>query len=356
MDRPEDLAKIGIKPGVVEPWEDGRRADDSAGVNEVWYFDATMDDGTKLIVGFRPKTLEDMGVNRSSPNINIMITTPDGATYDDMWVYSSSEATMAKEQCNVRFGPHSAIGDLNKYDVKVNPVNGVGAELHYECLVKPFRAGGTAYVALGDNDEFYYTDMSIPKSRVTGTVTAGGRTYEVQGLGYHDHQWMNIHAFRAWHHWLWGRLYAGEYTVVIYDFVATEEFGFKRVPILGIMDGTGNVIFDNTKPVKCDIELYMQKETQKPHPKICKYTFEDGGKKVQFNIEWIDEIEVRDIYGTAPEQQRAAFDQMGIQPTYLRYYAQGYLAIAEGDTAIERSGDMIYEFAYFGRPDNRAHL
>lgn len=46
---------------------------------------------------------------------------------------------------------------------------------------------------------------------------------------------MNLSPFQAWHHWLWGRLYAGEYTIVIYDFVASKRFGFERIPILGIL-------------------------------------------------------------------------------------------------------------------------
>ena len=37
MTRPEDYAKLGIKEGMVEPWEDGRRDTPTPGHNEVWY-------------------------------------------------------------------------------------------------------------------------------------------------------------------------------------------------------------------------------------------------------------------------------------------------------------------------------
>lgn len=356
MSRPEDFEKIGIKPRIVEPWEDGRRDDDRPGVNEVWYFDATMEDGTKVVVGFRPKAPDDTQIEKSSPNLNILVTTPDGVPHADMWVYSGEEGTMSKEKCEVHYGPHSAVGNLEEYDVKVVPEHGVGADLHYKALVKPFRPGGTAYVALGDNDEMYYTDMSIPKSIVTGTVTVDGRTYEVTGTGYHDHQWMNINPYMAWHHWVWGRLYAGEYTVVIYDFTASERFGFKRVPILGILDGNGDVIFDNTQPVKCETELYWQEEMQKDFPKSIKYEFEDKGKKILFDLDWIDEIEVRNIYGNAPKEQKEAFDRMGLMPTYMRYYADGKLTIIDSEGTKDVSGKMIYEFAYFGKPDERAGI
>lgn len=357
MTRPEDFQKIGIQPDIVELWEDGRRGDDRAGVNEVWYFDATMEDGTKVVAGFRPKSVEGMAHDGDTPNLNIDIVTPDGKEYRDLIDIPVEQTEIHKDSCFVKFGEHSVVGDLKNYTVKVNPANGVGCDLHYEALVKPFRPGGTAYVALGENDEFYYTDMSIPKNKVTGTVTVDGKTYEVTGFGYHDHQWMNISPMAAYHHWLWGRLYAGEYTLVIYDFIAAERFGFTRIPILGILNGNGDVIFDNTQPVQCEIELYRQPEIQKDFPKKSKYTFNDHGKQVKLDIEWIDEIEVRNMYGKAGEQEKAAYDKAGIMPAYMRYYAKADLTITEeGKQTIHETGDMIYEFAYFGKPDSRAHL
>lgn len=39
MDRKEDYQQMGTKRGIIEPWEDGKRDDDRAGVYEWWYFD-----------------------------------------------------------------------------------------------------------------------------------------------------------------------------------------------------------------------------------------------------------------------------------------------------------------------------
>ncbi|WP_293824716.1 lipocalin-like domain-containing protein [uncultured Brevundimonas sp.] len=363
MTTPADFKTIGIEPGVVHQWEDGRRDTDAAGHNEVWYFDATLDDGTKIVVGFRPKMPGDLASDNGSPNLNVNITSPDGGEYVDMIVVPLADSEISHERCSVKFGPHSIEGDLKTYRVKVAPVNGVGVDLTFQALVEPYRPGGTAYVALGDNDEFYYTDMSIPKNRVTGTVTAGGKTWEVSGHGYHDHQWMNIHAFDAFHHWLWGRFYADQYTVVIYDFVATERFGFANVPIFGILDGAGKVIFDNRGPAERTLETYHDPVTNKEYPKVSRYAFRDGDTTVTFVIEWLELIEFRDVYGATDdrygmsgEANRKAYDAKGIQPTYMRYYAKGDLAITRAGETETVSGDMIYEFNYPGKPDPRAHI
>lgn len=364
MSSPADLERLGLTPGVVKQWEDGRRDTSDPGHNEVWYFDATMGDGTKTVVGFRPM---DAASNDGgdAPNLNVNITTPDGQDFVDMIQVPVEDSSMASDHAEVHFGPHSAVGDLKDYDVHVEPVNGIGVHLHYHALVEPYRAGGTAHVALGDNEEFYYTDFSIPRHEVTGTVTAGGKTWEVKGQGYHDHQWFNVHPFIAWHHWLWGRFYTENYTVVIYDFVTSEKFGFTRVPIFGVMDKSGQVVFDNKGDAEVEVETYHDEQTNKDYPKTSRYSFEVDGATAHFDITWTQVLEVRDMYGATTEdhyglggqKQREAYDKMGIQPTYMRYYADGTLTLtqADGNTSTE-SGDMIYEYNYVGRPDPRAHI
>lgn len=358
MDTKADFEKLGIDPTKVQTWEDGRRDTDEAGHNEVWYFDGILDDGGKFMVAFRPKSPYKLNEAGDEPNTNIMITTPNGETKQDFQSYSSEEAYIGNDKCDLKFGPHTAVGDFKNYDVHFEPVNGVGLDLHFEALVDPFRQGNSAVVALGDNDEYHYTYLNVPKNKVTGTLIYDGEKHEVTGLGYHDHQWMNIHPMNAWHHWLWGHLYTDKYTVMIYDFVSNERFGFERVPFFGIEDNeTGHVVYMTDGNVTLDSELTTN-STGKAFPKTSKYTFQNEGdnKKVIFTVKWRDEIEIRDMYGDANEQQKAGYDQMGINPVYMRYYADGDVKIIDGDEVDQSSGDMIYEYNYLGKEDERADV
>ncbi|MCB0913907.1 MAG: hypothetical protein KDB60_20060, partial [Propionibacteriaceae bacterium] len=208
-----------------------------------------------------------------------------GATYEDNWLYPADQARFGTEKCDVTAGPHSAVGDFTQYDVHIEPLNGIGASLHFEAVVKPYRQG-TAVIALGDNDEFYYTDLSVPNNRVSGTITVNGAPREVTGFGYHDHQWMNIHQMQAWHHWLWGHLSTPDYTVLLYDFVASEQFGFTRVPLFGVMEHTtGDVIFSTDGHFTLDTTLERQEEIGKDFPKVSDYTFTNAdGTSVELHI------------------------------------------------------------------------
>ncbi|GAP00285.1 lipocalin-like domain-containing protein [Fructobacillus ficulneus] len=375
MNQPQDFKKMGIDPSKVEAWEDGIRNNDGPGNNEVWYFDADFDDGSKVVVGFRPKTAGAMMETGFEPNLNLAITRPNGETTQEFSFASMENSSMSKEKCDVHFGPDYCTGDFKEYDVHIESTEGIACDLHYRALVEPFRQG-TSGIALGANDEYFYTDLSVPKCEVTGTLTYDGKTVDVHGQGYHDHQWMNISPMQAFHHWLWGRMYTDKYVVYIYDFVATERFGFTRLPFFMIADNeTGKVVFTTDGRVDLETEL-AETSVGKEFPKTSKYTFKDGDNTAEFDVTWRDIIEVRDMYGNAPRDQAEAeemakkagltdmqkvtggtkemYDRAGIQPTYLRFFADGGVKLTLDGQTTESKGTMLYEYNYMGKVDPRA--
>lgn len=374
MDTAEDFKKLGLNPDHVEVWEDGIRNTDDIGNNEVWYFDANFDDGSKVIIGFRPKTFQGMTQKGYQPNLNFDITRPDGRTTQEFAFASWEESSMSKEKCDVHFGPDWCTGDFKDYDIHIEGTKTLACDLHYHALTKPFRQG-TSEIALGDHDEFFYTDLCVPKCEVTGTLTYDGKTVEVHGHGYHDHQWMNISPFSAFHHWLWGRMYTEKYVVYIYDFVCSERFGFTRIPFFIVADNkTGKILFETNGNFQLDTEL-VPMPVGKNFPKTSRYTFDNGDRKAVFNVTWHEILETRDVYGIAPLNQKEAleransinvsdmdkvaggtkeqYDAMGIQPTYMRFFAQGGIQLTINGNVTESKGSMIYEYNYIGREDDR---
>ncbi len=201
----------------------------------------------------------------------------------------------------------------------------------------------------------------FPRGSVTGNIIYNGKTQEVKGMAYHDHQFHNTDSMTTIHHWLWGRQSLESYTVVIFDIVANEKYGFKQIPIFGLINNkTGDVIFKNTKNAKCEInELYLQEESQKLHPKVVKFTYEHNGMKVEYTIKYKEEIEVRtskDIFGKEDEEVKEKLAKLGLDPSYIRYYADAELVVTQGNEVKKEAGDMIYEYAYFGKPDERANI
>lgn len=377
MDTAEDFKKLGLDPNRVQPWEDGVRNTDDIGNNEVWYFDANFDDGSKVVVGFRPSTAAGMMEKGFSPNLNLDITKPNGTTSQEFAFATVENSYMGKEKCDVHFGSDYCTGDFTDYVVHIEGTATNKCDLHYHALTKPFRQG-TSQIALGDNDEFYYTDLCVPKCEVTGTLTYDGKKVQVHGQGYHDHQWMNISPFAAFHHWLWGRMYTEKYIVYIYDFVCAARFDYTKVPYFIVADNeTGEILFTTNGRFTHSTDL-EDTETGKKFPKTSHYIFDNGDRKAEFNVTWKEILETRNVYGNAPENREEAvarakaagisdmekvvsgtkeqYDAAGIQPVYMRFFADGDISLTIDGSTTKSTGNMIYEFNYIGREDEKADV
>ena len=57
----EQYRRLGMSKDHIELWEDGMRTDGGKGTYEWWYFDAYLNDGSKLAITFRTKPIIDVG-------------------------------------------------------------------------------------------------------------------------------------------------------------------------------------------------------------------------------------------------------------------------------------------------------
>ena len=364
MDKPEDYERLGVNPSKVEAWEDGLR--DTAGPmhGEIWYMDCSFDDGSTLVVGFRPKSTDWLPQPTYNPNVAINYNEAGSEIpFCDYRLYEMDQVSMSKESCEVRFGPNAFVGDdWKSYDIHIEPeadrelvFEGKRSvehksciDLHFEALTEPFRPG-TGYVSFGENDELYYNFICVTRLSVTGTVELDGKRKDVAGSAYYNHQWFNTSPMGAFHHWVWGRQNVGNYGVMIYYMVANARFGFAPIPLFTIDDAQGNRVFENVDAEGMTSEIlgtYHQDETDKDYPDGIRYTFDKNGMHIVFEITEPKEINVLNLYGNAPEAQRAQFDALGLKPTYARYNATTRLTIERDGTAEVVDGSMLYEFAY----------
>lgn len=349
MNTPEDYQRIGVSPDHIDLWEDGRRTTPREGVYEWWYFDSILDDGTKVVIHFNTSDVDHLRFAEDHPSATIKITTPDGVDHNSEVAYEPAEASFSTDGCDTRIGPSRFTGDLKTYTIHVEPVEGIGADLTLTSTAAPYRPG-TGYIGFGDNDEQFFTWFCVvPRGNVSGTLTIDGQTRQVSGTGYHDHQWSDINPMFAWNNWLWARQNFGDYSILVFDFVAGGAYGFTRFPIAFIHDADGNLVFDNTADVDYQIlEEYTDPDSGKVYPKISKYSFDDAGTRVDYTLAETEVLENWNYYGLAPDQAKAMFDKAGLRPTYARYAAKGDLVLTKDGERIERSGNFIYEFVFSG--------
>ena len=372
MDKPEDFTKLGVNPDRIEAWEDGRRDTSKPGHAEIWYLDCHFDDGSTLVLGFRPKSVDQVDKDGDNPNVAINYNHPDGTLFWDYRLYDSSQVKIAKERCDLKFGPSTLTGDWKIYDIHIEPEpdkkvvmegksstkHASSVDLHFEAQVEPFRPG-TGYISFGADDTYYYNFICITKLTVTGRIAIDGESKQVTGSAYYNHQWFNISPINGFHHWLWGRQNVGNYNVMIYDMVAAERLGLDQVTLFTVDDQQGNRVFENTSAKGMDITVldsYVQEQTGKRYPKTVRYTFDKDDTHIEYTISEPKEINVINIYGDAPAAARSKFDQIRMRPTYTRYLAQAKLAITRDGRSESITGPILYEFNYAGVENPDAHL
>src|SRR3954467_103042 len=104
--RPEDFARLKIKPHDIAQWEDGRRTEGGKGTYEWWYFDAHLDDGAKVVIVFYNKPLVDVEKGLA-PQVALTLDWADGRHIERIYNGAPSVFSSAQDHCDVRIGPHS---------------------------------------------------------------------------------------------------------------------------------------------------------------------------------------------------------------------------------------------------------
>ena len=185
----EDFERMGVDQKIVASWEDGKRNGAQPGWIEWWYFDADLDDGTKVNLNFATNPVIGSPEEGLHPFFYANVQFPDGHEINDFAFLDEADCSFSEERCDVKIGPHTFRGDLETYQVHVEDVKGISLDLVLKKTAASWRPG-TAYVDFGEDYESYFTWLcAVPRGDVSGTLVRDGQTRQVRGRGYHDHQW-----------------------------------------------------------------------------------------------------------------------------------------------------------------------
>ena len=153
---------------------------------------------------------------------------------------------------------------------------------------------------------------------------------------------------KEWNHWVWACQSFEDCSMTVFDMVSNEKTEYTRFPFAFIQDKEGNLLFENTQNVQCEVlGEYEDEASGKIYPKAIHYVFENGGKRADYMLQMKDIIECNGK-NNLPAAKRFLTKAAGIDPAYTRYTADGSLILSDGSETMERSGELIYEFMYPG--------
>ncbi len=345
----EYYEKLGInkKPAI---WEDGMRSSGGERTYEWWYFDVEYTDGTKVVVIFYSKNGFDVR-GPAHPTASIEITFPNGKTI----LKSISEGTgqkirASKEKCDVKICRSSI-----KYCDGNYFIHFVEGEVEYTCIMKPklpMWRPGTGHWYYGEGQKHYFAwFVAMPSAYVSATLRIERETFKLNGNGYHDHNWGNIHMGRLMNHWYWCRANIGDYTIIACDIIAEKKYGYARLPVF-MIGKHGNIIADNEE------KTAVKRLDTKYHPVTKKFidnnlTFiqqvSNGEKfKIEFKREQ-DILTVNMFISTGISKiKKFAAKALKINPSYIRCIGQVKLTTEKEGVKEVFEEKGIWEQMFFG--------
>jgi hypothetical protein len=323
------------------------RTDGKEGSYEWWYIDAEFDDGTTIVITFYTKNGFDVP-GPAHPKVTMDITYSDGTKV--IKTVSEPEGTVinsSKKSADVKIGNCYLRYVDGDYELYFND-----GTVEYSAFMKstlPMWRPDSGHWYFGENKNFFAWFVAQPSSNIKATLTIEGQCTELNGTGYHDHNWGNISMDKVINHWYWGRAKVGNYTIIACDIISEENTGFTRLPVFMIaQDG---VILDDDQ----DLTTIVRGETV-VHPKTGKF-YDNNLKYIQpskdgtiYTVEMKrkEDIVVHSFLDSLSPVRKILAKLVGANPTYIRSLGEVILTIEkDGKTeVIEQEG--LWEQMFFG--------
>jgi hypothetical protein len=359
---PEHYARLGLKKGAVEPWEDGTRTNSGEkGTYEWWYFDNHMDDGTTLVIVFYTKHMMSPK-GPPVPHVTISLVSAGGQAYAGEYEVPGTPFSASKAGCDVRIGP--CFCKVVPKGPPGVPSRTPGSPLEYQVYFKNDRAeatlrltGGvppwrpeTGHLFFGERDEHYFAWLpSVPEGTVEASITLDGKTTRHTGTGYHDHNWGNINMRTLMNHWYWGRAKIGDYRVITSYIYGEKKYGYNEFPIFMIA-GKDRIIADDAANLSfIPSGEFIEGETGKPVHNKLVYDYDDG--KLHYRVSYerkksiVNYRMIGELRGFIKFLARLA----GFDGAYHRFTGSAVIERLERGRVVEKlESPAIWELMYFG--------
>ncbi len=344
---PADFERYGLDPSTIAQWEDGARTDDRPGTYEWWYFDAHLDNGSKLVVVFMNKDL--VTPNRPlSPILRVDLDLPDGRSFQKVLSFPPEEWSAARDRADVRIGANRFHGDLHEYRIQAT-ADDVSVDVMLVGDIPPWRPA-TGHMLFGSKRELEFAWLpSVPQGTVTGSYAVDGVTTSVTGVGYHDHNWGNVALTKIIHDWYWARGQAGPFSVIASYITAVEKYGYESVPVF-MLARDGRIVADDASLVRFETEdEYFDGVTGKPVASVTRYRFRHDEDEVVVTFRRERDLVRAHMTDELPRAKRLLARLARFDGAYHRFAGPMTIAVFKGGEQVEEyTDDAIWELMYFG--------
>ena len=247
---------------------------------EWWYFDA-MNTDESIVRGqfFISRDLVRPGFLRNG--VRASYVGSDGTEIAIEERFPPASFKSSTEFCEVEIGKNFLKGNLSHCQVHIEDKEKV-LDLELNSEMPGFK--GHAY--FGDDTKCMHWVVPQPRGRAQGIFRAGKETYEIQGIGYRDHNWLNFLPLNVIEYWDWGRVYDDEFTIIFADIVTTKKFRNTKIRPLMIYDSS-KLIYLTTESTKWSLNKTgrsIDPDTKMELPQIHRIIVSDDDLSLEMDL------------------------------------------------------------------------
>ncbi len=344
--------KFGLKQGnVPEKWEDAIRTGGKKGTYEWWYFDAHLNDGTTVVTVFYTKPFTEIKKGLI-PFISINIDRPDGTSIKKAHYGKVEEFSASKDSCNVIIGKNYFAGNLKNYKIHFED-DELTIDVKIKRTTESWRPK-TGHFIYGNSGKEFAWLVPVPQGKAEITYSYKGKTYNLYGSCYHDHNFGNANMADVINHWYWARASWGEYSIIAAELISVKQYDSEPIIVFNISKG-GKTIIDESEYVKL-FRTYprVHKLGGKPVSDELKFIYEKNSIKYEFTLKREKDLfAVKILDGLIQNKFKKQLAELltGFDGAYYRFSGTANLKVYKNNCKTEEysSKNAIGELMYFGK-------
>lgn len=289
--------------------------EDNSDYGEIWFFMAQTKEGGVL---FASLSITNLGLRTYDGACSVQFYSPDGKTYHLQKEYRRKDISGDGERLDVTIGPNRVWNSGDIYYVDVNEKD-LRLSMTFQSKFPAFEFGNGRVFFYKDRSALMGIGFNAPRADVTGTLAVEGRSFNLEGYGYHDHSWTTIKIPTFVKKWYTLRLYDQGISIVLHQIYLTDEFGggLLRLGMIG-MDGrlfaTRDFQYEPLKWQKEQKSAFNMPIEFKLFVNAGSYTLSGRVKEEKF----LDSI---DVLESVSWPVRAVIKACYADPFFLRYLA-----------------------------------
>jgi hypothetical protein len=312
---------------------------------EWWYFDAYLESG-HTIVAFFYASNPNPGPASGKTGVELVLLRPDGKKTQKFIEYPKSEFHASIKKADVKIGQNYLRIDHSKGDLPVYTIHldekDVGFDLTYTAQVKGWKPG-SGFSHFGEMGYFAWV-IPFPRASVKGSIRDGEDKFQVKGVGYHDHNWLNFSFQSIIEYWMWGRIYSENHTVCYAFIQCNNKVDRHAIKVLMLAKGENPIL--STGEFEFHKKNFEYAPTAKhSYPRNLRITVQNE-MEVDLKVEKVLEAEdMLDRFGAV--LRFMARHILRMKPGYFRLQSGFELNVKQDGAKHKEKGTTLHEIVLF---------